>query len=257
MAGNGGWQNETLVTVLATPGQPYEGRGKRCAARAAAAGFPHVRLHVGTNFIEDAKARGEPRPSATRVSTLIMRAHWKALRGAYEAAQAAARTPRYLLMLEDDCTFVDAGTLRARTAYALDSAFRATPDWPLLLLGFVNLTPYLPQRGPLVRLPSPWGAHAILYRTAEVPKLLRRPPTRGQVIEGWAALPLRHRLGVSPCVAFQETMPRESPVKGDFRAITTAWHVGVNTLPLLLVLALCVVLLVTAARWRGGGAGAT
>ena len=98
-------------------------------------------------------------------------------------------------------------------------------------------------------MPAPWGAHATLFRSTAVQDIVALPWHRGQVVEGWAALPLRLRLCVSPPVAFQETLPRESPLKGDFQRMSNAWHVTIHVVPCIAVL-LGLVLLVV---WVSGG----
>lgn len=238
------WQDQTLVTILTTDREPFRSRAKRCAERAAAAGFSHIRMHVGVDIAAASQGKSLTKQEVSRI---IIDEHKRALQ-ALQRAGLDRKVP-YHLLLEDDCTFVKPSILRARTQQALLDAARDHPDWKILNLGFVSLTPFLPQRGPLVAVPAPWGAHATLFRASAIPSIVALPWHRGEVVEGWTALPLHQRLCVSPPVAFQETMPRESPLQGDFQRITNAWNLAVNLVPCVVILFFIVILSV----WVGKG----
>ena len=227
------WQQHTSVLILTVPGHAVYGpRGKACAQRARAAGFP---------FVDFFEGRVVPGPTA-RVSAHIINEHRRALSAALPLARS--RGHAYALVLEDDCLFNAADVVRSRVAAALSAADAPRFEgWPILHLGPVSLTPYLPQTTlPLVQIPTMWTAHAILFRVQHAQSLLDvRPWARGRVVEGWAALPLRHRLGVFPIVAYQDSMPREVFLRdADYRSLTAAWDVFMHTGAAVLLLALCV-----------------
>ena len=237
------WQDNTLVTILTVDGEPFRARARACEERARRAGFKRIRMHMGV----DAKtAFPERRPTKLELSRLIIDEHKLALQALQN--DGLINTAPFHLVLEDDCTFVRSEVLRERTQRALETAYRTTPEWKLLNLGFVSLTPFLPQRGPLVTVPAPWGAHATLFRATTIPSILKLPWNRGEVVEGWSALQPHLRLCVFPPVAFQEMMPRESPLKGDFQRTTNAWHIGMNLLPYMLVFLGLVIVTVWIAR---------